>query len=101
MSGVSTGLIVGVYAVLLLFGVGYNLLIAWLERRHYLHGHTALAVVGGVLITLAGVALVSWQAALLALGAFCASGIPMVLGSIWRSMKESDELLADLRKDIR
>lgn len=101
MSGASTGLIVGVYAVLLLFGVGYNLLIAWMERKRYLHGFTAFAVVAGVLVTLAGVALVNWQAALLVLGAFCASGAPMVIGSIIRYVKEREAVIQALRDDIR
>jgi hypothetical protein len=68
-----------VYAVLVAVGILYALLIAWAETNKYLEGYTAFAVALGVLFTLGGVAFVSWQAALLALGAFVASGTPMIV----------------------
>jgi hypothetical protein len=70
-----------VYAILLVLGILYALLIAWAETNKYLEGYTAFAVALGVLFTLGGVAIVSWQAALLTLGAFVASGTPMIVGS--------------------
>ena len=78
------GSILAVFWGLVLFGILYNLLMGWMEKRGYLEGLTSLAVVGGVLITLAGIAVVSWSAAVLALAAFTASGLPMVIGSLWR-----------------
>jgi hypothetical protein len=69
---------------LVLFGVLYNQLIGWTERHGYLEGFTSLAVALGAAVTLGGVALLSWQAALLCLGAFTATGSPMIAGSIWR-----------------
>ena len=78
------GSILAVFWGLVLFGILYNLLMGWMEKRGYLEGLTSLAVVGGVLITLAGIAVVSWNAAVLALAAFTASGLPMVIGSLWR-----------------
>lgn len=76
-----------VYVGLLVFGIAFNALIAWSERRKYLEGYVALAVVAGVLCTLAGVALIDFTAALLVLGAFVCSGAPMVAGSIARHVE--------------
>jgi hypothetical protein len=77
-------LISAVFVTLVLVSIGYNTLVAWLERSGYIEGFTSLVVAVGVLITLGGVAVISWQAALLALGAFVATGTPMIAGSIWR-----------------
>lgn len=78
---------IAVFLALMWFGVGYNALIGLAERRHYLDGFTSLAVALGVLITLAGVAILSWQAALIALACFTASGLPMIVGSIARYIR--------------
>jgi len=85
------GVILAVFFGLVLFGVGYNALVAWLERRGYAEGYMSLIVAFGVAMTLAGVALVSWQTALLTLGAFVASGTPMIVGSITRYLKKREE----------
>jgi hypothetical protein len=76
-----------VYAALLIFGILFNTLIDWAERKRILDGYTAYAVALGVLVTLGGVAFLNWQAALLVLGAFIASGLPMLVGSTWRFME--------------
>jgi hypothetical protein len=76
-----------ILAALVLFGLLYNEIIAHFERKGYLEGYTALAVALGVLVTLGAVALVDWLAALMFLAAFCASGAPMLGGSIWRHMR--------------
>jgi len=76
-----------ILAGLVLFGIFYNLVIGHFERKGYLEGYTALAVAVGVMVTLFGVALVDWLAALMCLAAFCASGVPMLAGSIWRHMQ--------------
>jgi hypothetical protein len=81
---VDFGTVAGVFCALVLIGVGYNQAIAWAERRGYIEGFTSLAVALGTLLTLAGVAVICWQAALMALGCFAASGFPMILGSIGR-----------------
>jgi hypothetical protein len=77
-------LIVIIYASLFIFGIAFNALIGWAERHHYLEGYLSFTVAAGVLITLGGTALFSWQFALLTLGAFIASGLPMVAGSMLR-----------------
>lgn len=81
---VESGTIWGVFFAMLLFGVGYNTLVAWLERKRYVEGYLSLVVALGVAVTLAGVAVISWQAALLTLVMFIASGTPMIAGSILR-----------------
>lgn len=87
MIGLDLSKVLAVIAALMLFGILYNLIIGWAEEKRYLEGYTALAVALGVLITLVGVALVSWQAAVITLGAFVASGTPMLAGSISRYMR--------------
>ncbi len=69
---------------LLALGIGYNMLVAWIERHGYDEGYTAILVVVGTLFTLGGVALVDVRAAFISLGAFACSGTPMILGSWWR-----------------
>jgi hypothetical protein len=82
-----SSLILVVFLALFVFGIGYNWAVAEFERRKYLEGFVSLAVVLGVLVTLGGVAVIERRAAQLALGAFAASGAPMVAGSIWRYIK--------------
>ena len=85
-------LILAIYLALVLFGIGFNLLIEAMERRGYLEGFVSLAVAVGVLVTLGGVAVIWWPAAVLALGAFAASGLPMVAGSIWRYIQKRENV---------
>jgi Kef-type K+ transport system membrane component KefB len=79
---------------LILFGIGYNSLVAELERRKLSEGYSAILVAGGVIVTLAVVAAFDWIGALLALGAFACSGMPMIVGSIARHVtaKEQESL---------
>jgi len=65
----------------------YNALVGWLERRGYDEGYTAILVVVGVMITLAGIVVLDWGAAMLVLGAFASSGFWMVMGSWWRHVR--------------
>lgn len=66
------GMVAGVYGALFVVGFLYNALVGWLERRGYDEGYTAVLVVVGVLITLAGIAVFDWGAAAL------------VGGGLWR-----------------
>lgn len=93
---IDSGAIPAVFGLLFAFGFAYNLFVAWLERRGYDEGYTALLVVGGVGITLLGIGLLSMEGAGLMLGAFAASGFWMVIGSIWRHMRRRERA----RKEI-
>jgi hypothetical protein len=84
-------LAITVFLMLFLFGIGYNWAVGEFERRKYLEGYVSLAVVAGVLVTLGGVAVIDLRAALLSLGAFAASGSPMIAGSVWRYIKARRE----------
>jgi hypothetical protein len=88
-------------AVLLLaFGVLYNILVGWLQKQGYDEGYTALEVVGGVAVSLLILALADWQAALITLIAFCFSGLPMVIGSIWRYAEARKRGQAAQRREV-
>jgi hypothetical protein len=81
-------LIVTVLLGLVAFGFSYNGLVDYLGERK--DGYTAFMVVAGVLITLGGVAMIDWQAAAIALACFAASGTPMVLGDIARTVQRRE-----------
>lgn len=96
----SDGRLIGVVLVsLLLFGVLYNRLMDWLDRRK--DGYTSLLVAGGVLVSLAGVAVISWQAAGLSLLAFAASGLPMIIGEAVRYVRRRDKQAAKTARTSR
>lgn len=82
---------------LLMYGVVYNELVQRLGKRK--EGYTSLLVVAGVLVTLAGVSLISWQSALLTLCAFAASGLPMVIGDIRRYVEAREKALETMRQE--
>jgi hypothetical protein len=83
-----------VLLVELLFGLGYNRLVAWGHERGI--WHVSFSVVIGVAVTLIvevvfwwNLPMTGWQGALLTFGCFAASGLPMVAGSQLRTVKES------------
>lgn len=87
-----------VMAGLLIFGVGYNALVAWLEREGHAEGYVALLVVVGTLVTLAGaMALVGMEAVVQVGLCFVASGIPMIVGSCARHVKERQATLEEVK----
>lgn len=89
-------LIGAIWGGLFFFGLSFNALVHALGSRH--DGYTSLLVAGGVLITLLGLALVSWQCALLALAMFAASGTPMIVGEVYRAIRKREEVLKALRE---
>jgi hypothetical protein len=93
------GLILAVYFGLALFSIGYNAVVAWLVREGYLEGLLSLSVVIGTAVTVAATALFDWSFALLTLGAFAASGLPMILGSLVRYVKYRKRAQEDLRHE--
>lgn len=87
-----------IYIALMIFGVVYNLVISRLEKRGYLEGFTWMAVAVGTGVTVFAVAMISWQCAVIALGAFVFSGAPMIIGAISRyvlSRERSQRALID------
>lgn len=76
--------ILAVYIALMVFGALYNLVISRLKKRGYLEGFTWMAVAAGCAVTVLAVALISWQCAVIVLGAFVFSGSPMIIGAISR-----------------
>ncbi|MEJ5223526.1 MAG: hypothetical protein WHV44_03650 [Anaerolineales bacterium] len=66
----------GVFGLLLAFGTLYNALVAWAERQGYTEGYLSLVVALGVAVTLGGLAILSIDAALLALVCFAGKGSP-------------------------
>lgn len=73
-----------IYPSLVVFGLIYDAIIGYLERKHLLEGFTAYAVAFGVTVTLGGVAVKDKKAALQCFLGFVASGTPMILGATWR-----------------
>jgi hypothetical protein len=98
--GHNFGSILAVFFGLVLFGVGYNAFVEWAERRGYTEGFVSLLVACGVFVTLGGIAIISWQAALLALIGFIASGTPMIVGSIWRYLRAREEAKRAILEEI-
>jgi uncharacterized membrane protein len=84
MIGLSFGLFLAVIIELILIGILYNLIIEWASNKGYLEANLADAVVFWVALTLIGLAFLDWNAAKLAIIAFCASGLPMWFGYKWR-----------------
>ena len=78
-------------ATLAAFGYFYNHWVAGLESDGRDEGITALLVVGGVAATLLGIGAldvyVDWNAGIIGLVCFTASGLPMVVGSLSRYAK--------------
>ena len=77
----------------------YNDIVRWLEDGGYAEGYTSFLVVGGVVVTLLGLACIDRAAAVLALILFSASGLPMVVGSMWRHARRRKADQDGMRKD--
>ena len=93
--------ILAVFFALVIFGILYNNLVMWLENHNYAEGFLSLIVAGGVLGTLVGVAILSIEAALITLGAFVATGTPMIVGSISRYIKAREALKRAMLDEVR
>lgn len=78
-------LIVAVVILLPMFGYFYNRLMDKLKGKE----HTSMYVAGGVLVTLAAGALISWKSALLFLILFGLDGIFMIIGEYRRTERKA------------
>jgi uncharacterized membrane protein (DUF485 family) len=91
--------LIGMAALFLVtFGVAYNWWVGSLANRK--EGYVAMLVAIGVAVTLGIVAVISWQSALLVLGAFVASGTPMIVGDIVRSIRMREQAIKYQRHQI-
>jgi hypothetical protein len=91
-------LILAVGFALFCFGWAYNGLMHRLGESK--SGYTAFFVVGGVGVTLIGLALIDWRAAGLALLMFTASGLPMVIGAMGRAIGDRERAMQAMRAEI-
>jgi hypothetical protein len=80
----------------LLFGFGYNQLVAYLMKHRLMH--VSVTVVIGVIVTLSipsafwfDCQMHFWHACVLLTACFTASGLPMIFGSMQRTVKEKDD----------
>lgn len=89
-------LIGALLAGLFCFGLAYNALVTWLGERKV--GYVAFLVVTGVLVTLGAFAFVSWPCALLILAFFSASGTPMIIGDIVRTVRAREAQMRKLQE---
>lgn len=77
-----------IMVALFAFGITYNIIADWVSRQASDHGYAAFLVMGGVIVTLAGFAiLVGLEIAGAALACFAASGLPMIVGSVLRQLQ--------------
>lgn len=90
-----------VVVLMIIFGIGYNKLVGWVERKRYMEGFTAIWVVGGVAMTLFGMLLVDPVAAVLMTILFVASGTPMIAGSILRYVQRREADQRSMREGPR
>jgi hypothetical protein len=91
-----TSLILAVYFGLLIAAILYNRFVVEEMEKRGVDGYEWAQVVGGVAFTIAAVIpLIGWTAFLFVLGAFAASGTPMVVGAIKR---HEDRIQRTLRR---
>ena len=78
-----------VWLVLFIFGLGYNAVVAYLERHEMEKGYVSFLVAGGVLVTLLlGGIVAGWDTAVVYLVMFSASGLAMIVGSVLRHAQQ-------------
>ncbi|MEZ4683702.1 MAG: hypothetical protein R2932_56780 [Caldilineaceae bacterium] len=87
------------YAGLFGFGIFYNRLVAYTNRKHGQHGYTSLLVVFGVFVTLAMLSTRIGAINTLKIAAgFVASGLPMILGDTNRYLEYKQEVAVALAR---
>jgi hypothetical protein len=94
---VELGQLLVIYASLVLFGIGFNAVTAWAERRGYIEGFTSLMVVIGVAVTLTPFLILDCSV-LYVVGGFVCSGLPMIIGSIGRYMRMRARAQAEIAR---
>jgi len=103
--GIDTGsllpVLVAMCLALLIFGFVYNWLTEKAEKTGFIKGYTSLFVVGGVAVTVAATAVVSYAFAIITAVAFIFSGTPMIVGSMIRHKREELRQLQQAREEAR
>lgn len=88
-----------VFTTLFVFGLAYNALVDWMEKRGYESRMTWALVGAGVAATIALPYIMfgwrKWSAGELFISFLC-SGIPMIAGDIRRDEKEAEQIRSDL-----
>lgn len=88
--------VAGTIGALCGFGLWYDRRVSQWEQLGYHEGYLSLIVALGVLVTIAGIAVLdlvlTWNAGLTALVAFSASGLPMIAGSVRRHVASQRRL---------
>lgn len=83
--GEAIGLFAGIFGALLGFGILYNAAINVINRKQLDEGYVGFEVAIGVVVTLLATGpLIGWRNVAILTGAFAASGIPMIVGDVWR-----------------
>ena len=98
---VSGAQLAAIYAVGLMFGIGFNAFTGWARKVGMLKGRTSLFVAAGVLVTLALTAIISLPFTLMVVGAFVATGTPMIVGDLWRAWRDEQAAMALIREDAK
>jgi len=102
MNGNTIG-VISVLFGLFAFGVLFNQAINWARRSGWMEPYTAFWVAAGVLVTIAGIALVDtlidWNAGITSLICFAASGTPMILGDAARYVAATRHEIEEHRHD--
>lgn len=87
--------------LLIAFGIAYNWLTEQMERHGYHHGYLSFIVSIGVTGTLLIAAIRERTASLRFFLYFVCSGIPMILGSVYRHVSQQEQDKRDLAKALR
>lgn len=88
------------FIILLIFGIGYNILVERFQKRS--QRYTAELVAGGVIVTVTTSGFfIGWNAAGVVLLLFVASGLPMIIGSWLRSVRDDEEAKKIQRESMR
>ena len=93
------------YLALILFGMAYNAGVQRLGRQYGDHGYTAWLVVVGVAVTVLGaLPQIGLRAGLHLLLAFVASGSPMIVGDVWRHLRDESDvarIMEEIQSNVR
>ena len=88
-----------VLAFLFMFAFVYNHFVTQLGELS--EGYVSLLVAAGVLVVLIGLAVIWWQAAVIALACFVAAGAPMIVGDIARHVQAREAAKRRMREESR